>query len=453
MGGGSNQPVATERATGSTNIQTERKSKARSIEFFDKVHVGDARSLAKRLATESVDVTITSPPYFDMKDYGRPNQIGFGQNYEEYLSDLSAVFTEVFRATKSSGSLWIIVDTFRKGQEVVPLPFDLATRLKSSGWTLRDIVIWKKERTVPWTHSGATKRIFEYILVFSKGAGTFKYDQDKFREVADLKHWWVRYPERYNPRGKAPEEIWSYDIPVQGSWGDHYVRHFCPLPTELVSRIIQQTTDPRQVVLDPFAGSGTVPTVSKLLDRRFVGFELNSEYVAMFKKHLRQELQLHSQRALNPASADPAAAFEATIVSLRILKFGRLLLRQLYKELPSAEAKLFAFRSNTVPTEKFKHYSADYFIAIQKRNLEPGARAAIELAIAKPPLSKFGIQATCTFISGLGGFDSKQKKSAYFEYTITNSHFHSGRKNLEEAWESQGLLFSPIKAEVEEPHG
>ena len=233
MGRESEQSISKEEAIRGTDIQTERKIKERSIEFFDKVHIGDARSLAKKLATESVDVTITSPPYFDMKDYGRPNQIGFGQSYEEYLTDLSTVFTEIFRATKPSGSLWIIVDTFRKGQEVVPLPFDLATRLKISGWTLRDIVIWKKERTVPWSHTGATKRIFEYILVFSKGTNTFKYDQDKFREVTDLKHWWVRYPERYNPRGKAPEEIWSYDIPVQGSWGDHYVRHFCPLPTTL----------------------------------------------------------------------------------------------------------------------------------------------------------------------------------------------------------------------------
>jgi DNA modification methylase len=400
-----------------------------------------------------VDVTITSPPYFDMKDYGRPNQIGFGQGYDEYLSDLSTVFTEVFRATKSDGSLWIIVDTFRKDQEVVPLPFDLVSRLKPTGWTLRDIVIWKKERTVPWAHTGATKRIFEYILVFSKGSGSFKYDQDKFREVTDLKRWWVRYPERYNPRGKAPEEIWSYDIPVQGSWGDHYVRHFCPLPTELVSRIIQQTTESQQVVLDPFAGSGTVPTVSKLLNRRYVGFELNSEYVGMFKKHLQQQLKLQKQSAQDPIPEDPAAAFEATIVSLRILKFGRLLLRQLHKDIPSAAAKVFAFRSTDIPTEKFKHYSAEYLIKLHKPNLEPRARAALDLAIAKPPLSKFGIQATYEFVSDLGDFDSKQKRADYFEYTITNSHFHSGRKNLKEALEGKGLLFSPIKAEVEEPNG
>ncbi|MGS5086091.1 DNA-methyltransferase [Hydrogenophaga sp. A37] len=424
-----------------------------SIEFIDKVHIGDARRLSKKLATESVDVTITSPPYFDMKDYGRANQIGFGQSYEEYLSDLALVFSEVFRATKSTGSLWIIVDTFRKDQEVIPLPFDLASRLKPSGWTLRDIVIWKKERTVPWTHSGATKRIFEYILVFSKGAGSFKYDQDKFREITNLKHWWVRYPERYNPKGKAPEEIWSYDIPVQGSWGDHYVRHFCPLPTELVSRIVQQTTEPNQIVLDPFSGSGTVPTVSKLHSRRYIGFELNSEYVAMFRKHLQVQQELQSNSSSDTTTEDSSKNFERTIISLRILKFGRLLARQLQKQFPSIKIKIFAFQSNEVPSEKFKHYSAEYLIEIGDHNLRTEAARLIDQIATKPPLSKFGIAARCRQISAQNDFSSEQLDLEYFEYTITNSHFHNGHHNLESAWKSSGVLFSPIEVEVEESHG
>lgn len=429
------------------------KTIGNNIELIDKVHIGDARRLSKKLVTESVDVTITSPPYFDMKDYGRSNQIGFGQSYEDYLSDLALVFTEVFRATKSTGSLWIIVDTFRKDQEVIPLPFDLASRLKSSGWTLRDIVIWKKERTVPWTHSGATKRIFEYILVFSKGTGAFKYDQDKFRETTNLKRWWVRYPERYNPKGKAPEEIWSYDIPVQGSWGDHYVRHFCPLPTELVSRIVQQTTEPHQIVLDPFSGSGTVPTVSKLLNRRYVGFELNSEYVAMFRKHLQAQQKLQNSSPLEPATEDSTKNFEKTIISLRILKFGRLLARQLQTHFPSTEFKVFAFQSDAVPSEKFKHYSAEYLIKISDHNLKAEAIRLVDQISTKPPLSKFGIAASYRPISAQKDFTSGQLGLEYFEYTITNSHSHNGSHDLNSAWESPGVLFSPIEVKVEESHG
>lgn len=386
-----------------------------------------------------------------MKDYGRSHQIGFGQSYGDYLSDLTTVFSEVYRATKANGSLWIIVDTFRKEQEVVTLPFDIASKLKSVGWILRDVIIWKKERTVPWTHSGSTKRIFEYILVFSKSTNPFKYDQDKFREIADLKKWWVRYPERYNPKGKAPEQIWSYDIPVQGSWGDHYVRHFCPLPTELVSRVIQQTTDSKQVVLDPFAGSGTVPTVSKLLDRQYIGFELNSDYVGMFKDHLKKQLIAQRKAAHHFTAKNSAGAFEKKIIELRILKFGRLVLRHLHKALPTTIFKIFIFQSNLEPTEKFKHYCADYLIHVKDPKLASVTSTLISSLIKRPPLSKFGIQAHWSLVFDPSSFNLERQVDTYYEYSLTNTHFHMGNTSLSEALEGKGKIFSPIKAEVEEP--
>lgn len=423
----------------------------RLIDDFDKVYIGDSRKLAKGLRDESVDVTITSPPYFDMKDYGRPNQIGFGQKYEDYLRDLAVVFSEVFRATKPTGSLWIVIDTFRKDQELVPLPFDLARHLQTSGWTLRDIVIWKKERTVPWVQNGATKRIFEYILVLSKGPGNFKYNQDDFRETIDLKRWWVRYPERYNPKGKAPEQIWSYDIPTQGSWGDHYVRHFCPLPKELVSRIVQQTTERDQVVLDPFSGSGTVPTVSKLLGRQYIGFELNADYVEMFKKHLRNELALKKKEVVNSSLLTPN--FEQTIVSLRLLKYGRLILRELKKSLPNSGFKIFVFQSSNIPNQKFKHYCADYFVVVDRNKLILEVNNLIEVVTSRAPLSKFGIQPDFHIVTEAQQMPAQNRRGILFEYTTTNSHFYADSLRFEKAWNGNGLLFSPIKVEVKEPHG
>lgn len=203
--------------------------------ILDTVHVGDARTVIRNIPDSLVNLTVTSPPYFDLKDYGMPSQIGYGQEYDDYLKDLARVFAEIYRVTRADGSLWVVIDTFRKGQEVLTLPFDLAAHLKPTGWVLRDIIIWKKERTLPWAHAGSTRKIFEYILVFSKGTNSFRYDHDKYRDTSDLKKWWVRYPERYNPKGKSLEEIWSYDIPTQGSWGDKYVRHFCPLRVDATS--------------------------------------------------------------------------------------------------------------------------------------------------------------------------------------------------------------------------
>jgi DNA modification methylase len=414
------------------------------------VLVGDARLLSKSLPDSSVNVTITSPPYFDLKDYGRPDQIGFGQKYEAYLEDLTSVFQEIYRATMGNGSLWIIVDTFRKDQEVLPLPFDIAAKIKAVGWTLRDIVIWKKERTVPWVTAGATRKIFEYILIFSKGTTAFQYDPNKYRETTDLKRWWVRYPERYNPKGKAPEEIWSYDIPTQGSWGDSYIRHFCPLPNELVARIIQLTTEKGGVVLDPFSGSGTVPTVSKLLDRSYIGFELNSDYVAMFERHLSKELVKRAQKELEFSPSIGSHDFEATIISLRLLKYGRILLRRVIEASPDTAIKIYVHKTSVAPTDKFKIFSADYFILLKTKKLQKSTQALFDVICSKPPLSKFGIQPTFKFIQSLTELTTTNSESPYYGYTVTNSHFNCGSFPLQQTAKSHLQLFSPIGLKVEE---
>lgn len=426
--------------------------KKRRLQMANAVHVGDSRVLTKLLPTESISVTITSPPYFDLKDYGVPNQIGFGQQYEEYLEDLKRVFAEVFRATKPDGSLWIIVDTFRKGHEVLPLPFDLAAKLKSVGWSLRDIIIWKKERTLPWTHSGTTRKIFEYVLVFSKNLAAFKYDPDKYRDTSDLKRWWVRYPERYNPKGKALEEIWSYDIPTQGSWGKKYIRHFCPLPSDLVSRIVQLTTDKNCIVLDPFAGSGTVPTVSATLGRKFIGIELNPAYVEMFKKHLSETTAQQSRNPRLESSVAKSDWFETTINNLRIVKFGRLVVRAVRRDARWKNSKVYAFPSSESATQKFKHICAEYVVSVPKRADKEIALFLLELS-TRPPLSKFGIQPVFTIIECKSQIESTHKKSDFFRYSLTNSHFHTGRSDFEASWLDDQPLFSPIKLEVEEPDG
>lgn len=432
--------------------QNSKGRRLRPATFVDNVHVGDSRTLVTMLSDQSINVTITSPPYFDMKDYGRKKQIGFGQDYDAYLNDLALVFKEVHRATVSNGSLWIIVDTFRKQKEVFALPFDIAARLKTVGWVLRDIVIWKKERTVPWAHAGAGRKIFEYILIFAKGLGDFKYDLDSYRDATDLKRWWVRYPERYNPRGKAPEEIWTYDIPTQGSWGDNYVRHFCPLPNELVARIVRQTTQPRDLVFDPFAGSGTVPAISKLLDRRYIGFELNSEYVEKFRSYLARELKKTSKSA---TSAEGSVAtelnFEQTIGLLRILKYARLTLRALIKKFPKEQPSVFVFRQRGAPKRKFQRYRAEYVIAIQNKKSKEAVDKFVTAISQKPPLSKFGIEPTFKCIVSSASLKTRAKD--YFRYTVTNSHSFSGRVNASEAWNQKGSLFSPIKLKVEEPDG
>mgnify|MGYP005877135721 CR=1 FL=1 len=258
---------------------------------INKIHKYDARDISKLIDNPIIDVTITSPPYFDMKDYGYTEQIGFGQNYENYLEDLRKVFEGVYACTKNTGSLWVIIDTFRRAGSVVPLPFDFANKIAPIGWKLQEIIIWGKDKTVPWAHNGQMRNLFEYILVFSK-TDNYKFFIDKVRQYDSLKKWWVKYPERYNPKGKTPEAIWNFPIPVQGSWGENYIRHFCPLPEELIAQILKLTTEEEDLVLDPFAGSGAVLAKADNMKRKFIGTELNPLYIQMFQNYMDNTLSL-----------------------------------------------------------------------------------------------------------------------------------------------------------------
>ena len=246
---------------------------------MNKVYNGDSRCLLEILPEGvQVQTTITSPPYFDMKDYGVEGQVGFGQKYEEYLEDLKEIFAQIYTVTKDDGTLWIVIDTFKRDHAVVTLPFDLVQKLNSVGWKLQEIIIWKKDKTVPWSSKGFMQRKFEYVLFFSK-QNNYKTNKDQVRiyDTQQLKKWWVKYPERYNPKGKALDEIWEFPIPVQGSWGTEYIRHFCPLPKEMVATMISISTDEEDVVFDPFAGSGAVMSQSAYMKRTYLGIEINPQ--------------------------------------------------------------------------------------------------------------------------------------------------------------------------------
>ena len=251
--------------------------------IFD-YHINDSRKLGTILNKKIIDVIITSPPYWNLKDYGSENQIGFGQRYEKYLNELIVILDEAGKYLKDKGSMWIIVDSFKKGGNIRMLPFEINQKLQelSSEWHLQDIIIWQKNKTLPWSAKGKLRNIFEYILFFTKSPNKFNFYVDELREV-ELKKWWPKYPERYNPKGKVPSRVWEISIPVQG-WGNSWVKHFCPFPPELIQNILLLTTKKGDVVLDIFAGSGSVLAQSKVMGRKAIGFDLNYEYKKMYEK-------------------------------------------------------------------------------------------------------------------------------------------------------------------------
>ncbi|MBA7558284.1 hypothetical protein ES705_51082 [subsurface metagenome] len=225
--------------------------------------IGNAKNIKgifSRKRIPAPNLIISSPPYFDLLNYGgNIRQIGYGQiYYKEYLNDVAKVFQDCFDISKKNASFWLIIDTFKKDGEVITLPFDIHKTLKDTykkTWKLKEIIIWDKEKNLPWNAKGKFKNQFEYVLFFTKGPN-YKFNIDRVREINDLKKWWKSFPERYNPDGKAPSNLWHYTTPIQG-WGNNKQNHFCPFPFPLAEKIISISTDKGDVICDPFAGSGS----------------------------------------------------------------------------------------------------------------------------------------------------------------------------------------------------
>ena len=406
---------------------------------MNKVYNGDSRCLLEILPEGvQVQTTITSPPYFDMKDYGVEGQVGFGQKYEEYLEDLKEIFAQIYTVTKDDGTLWIVIDTFKRDHAVVTLPFDLVQKLNSVGWKLQEIIIWKKDKTVPWSSKGFMQRKFEYVLFFSK-QNNYKTNKDQVRiyDTQQLKKWWVKYPERYNPKGKALDEIWEFPIPVQGSWGTEYIRHFCPLPKEMVATMISISTDEEDVVFDPFAGSGAVMSQSAYMKRTYLGIEINPQYINMFEAYLKSTIESGKREYYSYMNTMDQVAFETTIQNLRALKYGRILLNNIEKDYGINDLKIYVQRTESSISSKIK---VEYtFIG---RQLDDEFYRMISTYTNRPPLSKYGIIPTFKC-----GIDLSMLNIEIYMYSKTNSHSYLRDCNY---MDSKVKIISPIKVDLYE---
>jgi DNA modification methylase len=420
--------------------------------FLNQVHKVDARNINDIIKMKVIDVTITSPPYFDLKDYGHKKQIGFGQDYKDYLDDLKLVFENVYHCTKKTGTLWVIIDAFRQNNEVVPLPFDFSNKIKEVGWKLQDVIIWAKDRTVPWAHKGQMRSMFEYILVFSK-TSKYNFFIDNVRDFEVLKKWWVKYPERYNPKGKTPSGLWHYDIPTQGSWGKGYIKHFCPLPEFLIEQILRLTTNEGSVVLDPFAGSGAVLAKAENMKRKYIGFELNGDYIKMFKNYLKKTGQEKRRNYIkNKKGILPQSAFEKLNLNLRALKFGRIIHSKLPKKQRNKIIKIYVDRTRSKPTKKNARCLAKYTFYLEKEIDINKLRSQIETLISKPPLSKFGIEAKFRFDKKLSSFSKSINRGLLFTYTSKVSHKYKSKiKHFElDKLDESEVILSNIMVDLNE---
>jgi DNA modification methylase len=306
---------------------------------------GDCLEQLKTLPAESVQCCVTSPPYWGLRDYGVEGQLGLEKTPDEYVSKMVTVFREVRRVLRNDGTLWLnLGDSYATGaggvgecpgggkqcenwklrgkmtppnrlklpglkpKDLVGIPWLVAFALRADGWYLRQDIIWHKPNPMPESVRDRCTKAHEYIFLLSKSerywfdAGSILEpfsDRTTYRgtikgERGSQPYAAARGNDRANsggyPRardGRNKRSVWSViSSPFKGA-------HFATFPPDLIKPCILAGAPVGGVVLDPFNGAGTTGVVCLQTGRRYLGIELNPEYIALTQNRIE-----HTQEVL-----------------------------------------------------------------------------------------------------------------------------------------------------------
>lgn len=247
---------------------------------------GDSRKM-RELENESVHLIITSPPYWQLKDYGTPDQLGFNESYESYINNLNLVWNECYRVLHKGCRLCVnIGDQFARAvyygrYKVIPIRTEIIKFCESKGFDYMGAIIWQKVTTsnttggatvmgsFPYPRNGILKIDYEFILLLKKPGSPPKPKSEFKKQSALTKDEWNTY--------------------FQGHWnfsGARQDNHLAMFPEELPRRLIKMFSFIGDTVLDPFLGSGTTSLAAKNLNRNSVGYEINSNFTPIIKEKL-----------------------------------------------------------------------------------------------------------------------------------------------------------------------
>ncbi len=293
------------------------------------------------------------------------------------------------------------------------------------------------------------------VLSFVKGAD-FKYRVDRVRDPIELEEWWVKWPERYNPEGKVPENVWDVAIPVQGSWNSSAVKHACPLPPDLVERMILLSTDPGDVVFDPFAGTGVVIAEAERMGRKGLGIELVAKYVKAFQVVVRPKILSRGREDELGTRQERAEWLQRTILNLRIVKYPKVLLQGLEKvddvARPLAAVVLAGSRRRKLDRDPYQLAEAKTIVVMEgdASDREDVVRELKDIA-NRQPASKFGIAGDLLVIGEDELADAVRGRKLYL-YREGRTHFADGsitaRQLLDLARERGQRRYPPIAANI-----
>ncbi len=316
-----------------------------------RILVGDCTALLVAMPAESVQCCITSPPYWGLRDYGMPGQLGLEPTPEEYVARMVEVFREVRRVLRDNGTLWLnLGDSYASGgaggaspsstltgggrayrdgskleamhdgggvarkvpaglkpKDLVGIPWRVAFALQADGWYLRSDIIWHKPNPMPESVTDRPTKGHEYVFLLTKSARYF-YDAEAVAEPSAgrerFANWTGGKVSENGDRNDGARQdmtpterrnlrtVWT--IATQ----PYSEAHFAVMPPALVEPCVKAGSAPGDMVLDPFSGAGTVGLVALRLGRAFIGCELNPEYAEMSRKRLVADAPLFNDVCL-----------------------------------------------------------------------------------------------------------------------------------------------------------
>ena len=291
------------------------------------LHHGDSLEILRQMPDQSVDCCVTSPPYFGLRDYGAEGQYGLEASPVEYVETMRALFAEVRRVLTDDGTLWLnLGDSYYSGRgnpgpnsddrkqvarrgwvrpldrpsqswakpkDLLGIPWRTAFALQDDGWILRNEIIWSKPNGMPESVTDRLASKHEHVFMLSKSRN-YWFDLDPIREchtevsvarsrrnrfAEDQSQRGVGSPNTVDPKkavheaGKNPGDVWV--LPTQ----PFTEAHFAVMPQALAERAILAGCKPGGTVLDPFSGSGTTGLAANKHGRKYVGIDLNADYL------------------------------------------------------------------------------------------------------------------------------------------------------------------------------
>jgi DNA modification methylase len=295
---------------------------------------GDVMDKLREIETGTVQCVVTSPPYWGLRDYGIDNQLGLESTPEEYVEKMVEVFRQVKRVLKHDGTVWLnLGDSYNANQgkgfdthgdggirkklaaspkikwgkpkDLIGIPWRVAFALQADGFWLRQDIIWHKPNPMPESVQDRCTKAHEYIFLLTKSAQYF-YDADAIKEKAINTE-----KEQVAKRNKQPhkgqrdshfrETTGGFDN-INKTYPSRNKRsvwtintqpykeaHFAVFPEKLPELCIKAGTKKGDTVLDPFFGSGTTGWVAQRLGRKWIGIELNEEYIKIAEKRFAQQ--------------------------------------------------------------------------------------------------------------------------------------------------------------------